>query len=77
MQEEVLERAKKSKEKAAREAMEVQGLIPKSSVNTTTVSSASESPALSAATPNSSAPTSDKNHNPTSTSPRLEGSTED
>lgn len=31
MQEEVLERAKRSKEKAAREAMEVEGLIPKSS----------------------------------------------
>lgn len=31
MQEEVLERAKRSKEKAAKEAMEVQGLIPKSS----------------------------------------------
>lgn len=29
MQEEVFERAKKAKEKAARESMEVQGLIPK------------------------------------------------
>lgn len=31
MQEEVLERAKRSKDKAAKEALEVQGLIPKSS----------------------------------------------
>lgn len=32
MQEDVLERAKKAKEKAAREAMEAQGLIPKSTI---------------------------------------------
>lgn len=31
MQEEVLEKARRAKEKAAREAMEAQGLIPKSS----------------------------------------------
>lgn len=34
MQEEVLERAKKSKEKSARQAMEAQGLISKSGVET-------------------------------------------
>ena len=31
MQDEVLERAKKAKEKAAREAMEAQGIVPRSS----------------------------------------------
>lgn len=40
-QEDVLERAKKAKEKAAREAMEVRGLVPKSrTVNATPVSAA-------------------------------------
>lgn len=34
MQDDVLERAKKAKEKAAREAMEAQGLVSKSSVET-------------------------------------------
>lgn len=36
MQEDVLERAKKAKEKAAREAMEARGLIPKFSTENTT-----------------------------------------
>lgn len=41
MQEDVLERAKKAKEKAAREAMEARGLVPKSrTVNATPVSAA-------------------------------------
>lgn len=35
MQEEVLERAKRAKERAAREAMEAQGLIPKSTTAAT------------------------------------------
>lgn len=33
-----MERAKKAKEKAAREAMEVQGLVPKSSSSTANIS---------------------------------------
>ncbi|XP_021273938.1 uncharacterized protein At4g13200, chloroplastic isoform X1 [Herrania umbratica] len=46
MQEEVLERAKRAKEKSAREAMEAQGLIPKSAaVNATTVTNGAASKA--------------------------------
>ncbi|XP_021273939.1 uncharacterized protein At4g13200, chloroplastic isoform X2 [Herrania umbratica] len=45
-QEEVLERAKRAKEKSAREAMEAQGLIPKSAaVNATTVTNGAASKA--------------------------------
>ncbi|KAK6238902.1 hypothetical protein QUC31_004371 [Theobroma cacao] len=45
-QEEVLERAKRAKEKAAREAMEAQGLIPKSTaVNATSVTNGAASKA--------------------------------
>lgn len=61
MQEDVLERAKKAKEKAAREAMEAQGLIPKpTTVDTTpatdsvdSVTSSSTVSEISAANPSS------------------------
>ena len=61
MQEDVLERAKKAKEKAAREAMEAQGLIPKpTTVDTTpatdsvdSVTSSSMVSEISAANPSS------------------------
>lgn len=51
MQEEVLERAKKAKEQAAREAMEAQGLIPKSAVDTKIADSATPRPSNSATDP--------------------------
>ncbi|KAK7832482.1 uncharacterized protein At4g13200, chloroplastic [Quercus suber] len=65
-QEDVLERAKKAKEKAAREAMEAQGLIPKSTIVDTTpatdsvdsVTASSTVSEISAANPSSlSSPT--------------------
>lgn len=75
----MLERAKKSKEKAARETIEVQGLFPKTSVSVRAVSSATDADSLafSDTTPNSGAPTSDKDHNSTSTTPPLEISIDD
>lgn len=63
-----MERAKKSKEKAAREAMEVQGLIRNTSVNGTTISSAGDPATLTDTTPTSSASTSDRDPEATSTS---------
>lgn len=65
MQEEVFERAKRAKEKAAREAMEEQGLVPKSTtINTTSITdgfTSTTSPstvnAVTPATSPSSAPT--------------------
>ncbi|XP_076895843.1 uncharacterized protein LOC143548620 [Bidens hawaiensis] len=48
-QDEVLERAKKAKEKAAREAMEAQGLVPKSTASNSSSPTASEPTIVSAA----------------------------
>ncbi|KAK7350251.1 hypothetical protein VNO77_08609 [Canavalia gladiata] len=50
-QEEVLERARKAKEKAAQEAMEAQGLIPKSAVETKVSDSATSQASNSATYP--------------------------
>ncbi|KAF8394145.1 hypothetical protein HHK36_020351 [Tetracentron sinense] len=77
-QEEVLERAKRAKEKAAREAMETQGLIPKStriepSAATDDVPNEVSTPAVDdvspAISPSFSNPTA--NSNPTNTDPLL------
>ncbi|KAD0351782.1 hypothetical protein E3N88_44404 [Mikania micrantha] len=48
-QDEVLERAKKAKEKAAREAMEAQGLVPKSTASNSSQPTADEPKTASAA----------------------------
>ena len=51
MQEEVLDRAKKAKEKAAREAMEAQGLISKPAVETKVTDSATSRTSYSSTDP--------------------------
>lgn len=61
-QDEVLERAKRAKEKAAREALEAQGLIPKSttaatdSVTSTASTTSAETPANSPLLSNPNSP---------------------
>ncbi|KAM7521798.1 hypothetical protein LguiA_011700 [Lonicera macranthoides] len=84
-QEEVLERAKKAKEKAAREAMEVQGLVPKSSsstgnistvingVTSTVSSAADDAPVNSPSPPTSGVVNGDNDQNPIDTDPFSEG----
>lgn len=76
MQEEVLERAKKAKERAAREAMEAQGLIPKSAtpnVSPATNSVASEitPSAVNSATPAEPPAQSNTSVQPATTKPEL------
>lgn len=65
MQEEVLERAKRAKEKAARETMEGQGLIPKSS--------ATVDPTDPPVNDAQSIVIADEDQKPTSTNPALDG----
>lgn len=78
MQDEVLERAKKAKEKAAREAMEAQGLFPKSTASNSPSPTASEPTIVSAAvdeatiiTSPSSSDSKDESPNNGSTDPLL------
>ncbi|GMI73502.1 hypothetical protein HRI_001019500 [Hibiscus trionum] len=67
-QEEVFERAKRAKEKAAREALEAQGLIPKSTTGTTSVADgAAHNGAASKVSPsatNDGASTNSSSYNP-------------
>ncbi|KAA8550642.1 hypothetical protein F0562_002326 [Nyssa sinensis] len=67
-QEDVLERAKRAKEKAARDAMETQGLIPKSSA-TASSSNDVETSAISPSSSNFRVPTADTDAVPTNNEP--------
>ncbi|KAK3003912.1 hypothetical protein RJ639_019037 [Escallonia herrerae] len=80
-QEEVLEKAKRAQEKAAREALEAQGLISKSSsankttvsngVSSTTTASTADAAASSYSPPNSSVVIPDNNQNAANSDPLL------
>ncbi|KAI7751788.1 hypothetical protein M8C21_012755 [Ambrosia artemisiifolia] len=70
-QDEVLERAKKAKEKAAREAMEAQGLVPKSTVSYSSSPTVTEPKNASAAVdePTSSSSSGSNDQSPNNGSP--------
>lgn len=69
MQEEVLERAKKAKEKAAREAKEAQGLISKPAAETEVADSASSGASNSLTDPVTSVQSTDDDASETYTEP--------